>query len=189
MSVSTPAYGGATAPVSASASAPDTAPAKTKPSVLLSVLRRAASPLVLLVLWEVASRTGYLPERVLAAPSQIFVTLGELIASGEMGSNVWVSLHRVLTGLSVSLTLGTALALIAGLSRQGEVAVDSTMQMARTLPFLGLVPLFILWFGIGEFTKIALIAFATTFPMYLTCLLYTSPSPRDRQKSRMPSSA
>jgi sulfonate transport system permease protein len=168
MSVSTPAYGGATASVSSSASAPDTAPAKTKPSVLLSVLRRAASPLVLLALWEVASRTGFLPERVLAAPSQIFVTLGELIASGEMGSNVWVSLHRVLTGLSVSLTLGTALALIAGLSRQGEVAVDSTMQMARTLPFLGLVPLFILWFGIGEFTKIALIAFATTFPMYLT---------------------
>jgi sulfonate transport system permease protein len=74
----------------------------------------------------------------------------------------------VLTGLAVSLSLGTALALLAGLSRRGEVAIDATMQMARTLPFLGLVPLFILWFGIGEFTKIALIAFASTFPMYLT---------------------
>jgi sulfonate transport system permease protein len=130
--------------------------------------RRAAGPLVLLLAWEAAARTGVLPERILAAPSQIFVTLGELVASGEMGRNILVSLQRVLTGLSVSLTLGTALALLAGLSRKGEVAVDSTMQMARTLPFLGLVPLFILWFGIGEFTKIALIAFATTFPMYLT---------------------
>ena len=135
---------------------------------LSPLLKRAAGPLVLLALWEIASRTGVLPERILAAPSQIFVTLGELIVSGEIGSNVLVSLQRVLTGLAVSLSLGTALALIAGLTRQGEVAVDSTMQMARTLPFLGLVPLFILWFGIGEFTKIALIAFATTFPMYLT---------------------
>jgi sulfonate transport system permease protein len=136
--------------------------------LLASVLKRAVSPLVLLALWEFASRTGVLPERILAAPSQIFVTFGELLWSGEIGSNVLVSLHRVVTGLAISLTLGTALALVAGLSRKGEVAVDSPMQMARTLPFLGLVPLFILWFGIGEFTKVALIAFATTFPMYLT---------------------
>lgn len=132
------------------------------------LFKRAIGPLVLLAIWETASRTGVLPDRILAAPSQIFVTLWELILSGEIGSNVLVSLQRVATGLAVSLTLGTSLALIAGLTRQGEVAVDSTMQMARTLPFLGLVPLFILWFGIGEFTKIALIAFATTFPMYLT---------------------
>lgn len=133
-----------------------------------AILGRAISPLVLLALWELASRTGMLPERVLAAPSQIISTLWELTASGEIGSNVLVSLRRVLTGLAISLSLGTALALIAGLSRRGEIAVDSPMQMARTLPFLGLVPLFILWFGIGEFTKVALIAFATTFPMYLT---------------------
>ena len=136
-------------------------------NLLISAFRRAIGPLVLLALWETASRTGFLPERILAAPSQIFVTFGELIASGEIGSNALVSLQRVSTGLAISLSLGTALALISGLSRQGEAAVDSTMQMARTLPFLGLVPLFILWFGIGEFTKIALIAFATTFPMYL----------------------
>ena len=159
MSVSSPAFGAA--PVSAGLQ-------RLPRNVLTSVFRRAIGPLVLLALWETASRTGILPDRILAAPSQIFVTLGELIASGEMGANVLVSLQRVSTGLAVSLSLGTALALVAGLSRQGEVAVDSTMQMARTLPFLGLVPLFILWFGIGEFTKIALIAFATTFPMYLT---------------------
>lgn len=104
----------------------------------------------------------------MAAPSQIGSTFGALVASGEMGSNILVSLGRVLTGLSISLTLGTTLALIAGLSRRGEVIVDSPMQMVRTLPFVGLVPLFILWFGIGEFTKVTLIAFATTFPMYLT---------------------
>ena len=99
------------------------------------VFRRAFGPLVLLALWEIASRTGILPERILAAPSQIFTTLGELTANGEIGSNVLVSLQRVLTGMAVSLPLGTALALLSGLSRQGEVAVDSSMQMARTVPF------------------------------------------------------
>ena len=157
--------------VSTSASSPpqqEPIAASRKRPFLSAVLERAISPLILLAAWEIAARTGVLPERVLAAPSQILTTMGELILSGEIGSNVIVSLRRVLIGLAVSLSLGTVLALIAGLSRRGEVAVDSPMQMARTLPFLGLVPLFILWFGIGEFTKIALIAFATTFPMYLT---------------------
>jgi len=135
---------------------------------LRAFLSRAASPLTIVLLWEIAARVGWLPERILAAPSQIAATFGTLVASGEMGSNVLVSLGRVLIGLSISLTLGTVLALIAGLSRRGEVIVDSPMQMVRTLPFVGLVPLFIVWFGIGDFTKVTLIAFATTFPMYLT---------------------
>jgi sulfonate transport system permease protein len=59
------------------------------------------------------------------------------------------------------------LAIAAGLSRAGEEIVDAPMQMIRTLPFLGLVPLFILWFGIGETPKIALVALGTTFPIYL----------------------
>ncbi|MBB3213456.1 sulfonate transport system permease protein [Herbaspirillum sp. Sphag1AN] len=135
---------------------------------LRALLRRATSPLVIVLLWELASRTGVLPDRILAAPSQIASTFATLVASGEMGSNLLVSLGRVLTGLSISLTIGTGLALIAGLSRRGEFIVDAPMQMVRTLPFVGLVPLFIVWFGIGDFTKISLIAFATTFPMYLT---------------------
>ena len=151
-----------------SASQPEPIAASRKRPFFSAVLERAISPLILLAAWEIAARTGVLPERVLAAPSQILATMGELIVSGEIGSNVIVSLRRVLIGLAISLSLGSALALVAGLSRRGEVAVDSPMQMARTLPFLGLVPLFILWFGIGEVTKIALIAFATTFPMYLT---------------------
>ena len=129
---------------------------------------RAISPLSLLFLWEIASRTGLIPARILTAPSQIIGTFSDMVVSGEMQSNLLVSLGRILTGLAISISLGTILALISGLSRRGEVIVDSPMQMVRTLPFLGLVPLFILWFGIGEFTKIALITFATAFPMYLT---------------------
>src|SRR5437588_457282 len=72
------------------------------------------------------------------------------------------------TGLAIAIAIGTTLALVAGLSRRGEDAVDATMQMLRTLPFLALVPLFILWFGIGETPKIALVALGATFPIYVT---------------------
>ncbi|WP_368732447.1 ABC transporter permease subunit, partial [Proteus vulgaris] len=75
-----------------------------------------------------------------------------------------ISLGRVSAGLAIGVTLGTVLALVAGLSKQGEDAVDATLQMVRTLPHLALVPLFILWFGIGETPKVALVALGTLFP-------------------------
>lgn len=132
------------------------------------VAARLISPLVLLLLWELASRTGLLPPRIIAAPSAIGGTLWSMLSSGELFGHLWVSLLRALSGLSIGVSAGTVLALLAGLSRGGELAIDSPMQMLRTLPFLAIVPLFILWFGVGETPKIALIALGTTFPVYLT---------------------
>ena len=128
---------------------------------------RLISPLVLLLLWELASRTGLLPSRVIAAPSQIGGTLWAMIISGELGKHLWVSLQRALLGLGIGVSIGVVAALISGLSKKGEVILDSPLQMLRTIPSLALVPLFILWFGIGEFTKVALIVIGTTFPVYL----------------------
>ncbi|AZC23114.1 ABC transporter permease [Pseudomonas sessilinigenes] len=135
---------------------------------LVQLLLRLASPLLLLLLWELAARTGLLPARVIAAPSTIGATLWQMLGSGELGGHLWVSLKRAFAGLAIGVSLGTLLALLAGLSRGGELAIDSPMQMLRTLPFLAIVPLFILWFGVGETPKIALIALGTTFPIYLT---------------------
>lgn len=132
------------------------------------VLLRLISPLVLLLLWELAARTGLLPARIIAAPSAIGGTLWNMIISGELLTHLLVSLKRAMLGLTIGVSIGTVLALVAGLSRKGELAVDSPMQMLRTLPFLAIVPLFILWFGVGETPKIALIALGTTFPIYLT---------------------
>ena len=131
-------------------------------------LLRLISPLVILLLWEFASRIGVLPERIITAPSAIGHTLWSMILSGELFTHLLVSLQRAMLGLAIGVSIGTSLALIAGLSRKGELAVDSPMQMLRTLPFLAIVPLFILWFGVGETPKIALIALGTTFPIYLT---------------------
>ncbi|RAI64853.1 ABC transporter permease [Pseudomonas fluorescens] len=130
-------------------------------------LLRLLSPVVLLLLWELASQVGLIPQRVIAAPSQIGGTLWTMIESGELGRHLLVSLQRALVGLSIGVSIGVVAALISGLSKRGEVILDSPLQMLRTIPSLALVPLFILWFGIGEFTKVALIVTGTTFPVYL----------------------
>ena len=128
---------------------------------------RWLSPVALLGLWELASRLGIIPERTLAAPSAVAGTLVEMVWSGELPANLLVSFQRVALGLAFGVTAGIVLALVAGLSRRGEVTADPIMQIARTIPTLALTPLFIVWFGIGELPKVALIAFATTFPVYL----------------------
>ena len=128
---------------------------------------RWLSPLVLLLLWEASSRSGLIPEHTLAAPSRVIGTMLAMIASGELPRNLIVSLARAAAGLAIGVSLGIALGLVAGLSRQGEVAVDPIVQIKRTIPVVALSPLFIVWFGIGETTKVALIAFAALFPVYL----------------------
>jgi sulfonate transport system permease protein len=128
---------------------------------------RILSPVLLLLLWELGSRTGAIPQHILAAPSAVARTLFEMVGTGELPGNLLVSFGRVLAGLAIGLSVGIVLALVAGLSRPGEVAVDPLMQIKRTIPTLALTPLFIVWFGIGEAPKIALIAFASVFPVYL----------------------
>jgi sulfonate transport system permease protein len=77
------------------------------------------------------------------------------------------SLRRVVIGGSLGVSAGLVLGVVSGLWRRAEEAVDPTIQMMRTLPFLVLLPLFIVWFGIGETPKIVIIALGTMFPMYL----------------------
>ena len=132
-----------------------------------SFLRRWVSPLVILGLWELASVTGLLDERKLASPVQIAQAAWELIQDGTLGEATLVSLQRVAIGFAIGAIVGVSLAIVAGLSRLGEDAIDPPMQMLRTLPHFGLVSLFIIWFGIGETPKIALIALGATFPLYL----------------------
>ncbi len=128
---------------------------------------RWLSPVLLLALWELGSRFGVIPERVLAAPSTVAETFWALTISGELPANLLVSLARAAAGLSIALVVAVTLGLAAGLSRLGETAIDPLMQIKRTIPSLALTPLFIVWFGIGETPKIVLIAVATTFPIYL----------------------
>ena len=141
--------------------------ARAKPRIRSLSLGRWASPLALLALWEAGSRAGVIPSRILAAPSSVVLTLWSMILSGDLPTNLLVSLARAGAGLLIGVVVGSLLAVGAGLSKRGELAIDPPLQMLRTLPALALSPLLIVWLGIGESAKIALIAFATTFPIYL----------------------
>jgi sulfonate transport system permease protein len=129
--------------------------------------RRFVAPLLLVLAWQAGSMLGFIPARTVSAPADVMVSFYQLIVSGELQQNLLVSLGRVGVGLSIAIAAGTVLALIAGLSRLGEDSVDAPLQMLRTMPHLALVPLFILWFGIGETPKIALVALGGLFPIYL----------------------
>jgi len=149
--------------------APETIGVPSGPSLeaLLARHRRFLTPVVIVLAWQAGSSLGLIPSRLVASPAEIAATFWDLTISGELPRHLLVSLARVTAGLAIGLTLGIVFALIAGLSRRGEDAVDATLQMARTLPHLALVPLFILWFGIGEAPKVALVALGSIFPIYL----------------------
>ncbi|MDN4175478.1 ABC transporter permease [Nocardioides sp. SOB77] len=136
----------------------------------LHLLRRWVSPVALVALWQLASSTGVLDERKLASPAQVAATALDLVQAGTLGTQTLISLQRVGLGFAIGASIGLALAVVAGLSRIGEDAIDPPMQMLRTLPHFGLVTLFIIWFGIGETPKVALIALGATFPLYLNTL-------------------
>ncbi|MGW6567538.1 ABC transporter permease [Streptomyces sp. NPDC054975] len=130
-------------------------------------LRRTVGPLLLLVAWQVLSSTGVLAADVLASPGTIARAGAELIADGTLPNAMGVSLQRVAVGLLLGGAIGVSLALVSGLSRLGEDLVDAAVQMLRTVPWVGLIPLFIIWLGIGEAPKVALIALGVAFHLYL----------------------
>ncbi|MFJ8357486.1 ABC transporter permease [Streptomyces sp. NPDC093984] len=130
-------------------------------------LRRTSGPLLLLALWQLLSSSGALPSDVLASPGRIAQVAGDLVADGSLPSAMATSLRRVAAGLLLGTVIGTGLALVSGLFRIGEDLVDAPVQMLRTVPFVGLIPLFIIWFGIGEAPKVAIITLGVTFPLYL----------------------
>ena len=124
-------------------------------------------PLLLLALWAVASATGRLDPRFLSAPWTVVATAGELIENGRLQDNLLTSLGRVASGLAIGVPLGTVLALISGLSRWGEAIIDGPVQIKRAIPSLALMPLLILWLGIGETMKITVIAIGVLVPIYI----------------------
>jgi sulfonate transport system permease protein len=130
-------------------------------------LRRTTGPVVLLVLWQACSATGLLSQDALASPGTIARTAADLVEDGTLPHAMLVSVRRVAVGLLLGGVIGIGLALLSGLSRLGEDLVDATVQMLRSIPWVGMIPLFIIWMGIGEAPKIALIALGVAFHLYL----------------------
>ncbi|WP_345694839.1 ABC transporter permease [Kitasatospora terrestris] len=128
---------------------------------------RLLGPLVLLAVWAGASAAGLLDPRILPAPWSVLDTGAQLWAEGTLRADLGTSLWRAARGFAIGLTAGVVLALTAGLSRIGEALIDGTVQVNRAVPTLGLIPLFILWLGIGETFKVVIIAIVVYIPVYL----------------------
>lgn len=124
-------------------------------------------PLAIIVGWQILSSTGFIPVRILPAPSDVLRAGRKLLLSGELLWNVWVSFWRASIGLAIGGGIGFILGLANGLSRRSELVLDSTLQMIRNVPHLALIPLVILWFGIDETAKIFLVALGVFFPIYI----------------------
>nr|WP_221288957.1 ABC transporter permease subunit [Amaricoccus macauensis] len=128
-------------------------------------------PLTIILAWEALSRAGFIAANVLPAPSAVAAAFWKLLLSGELLRNIWVSSWRALAGFAIGGSIGFALGLANGLSRLSRDMTDTTLQMVRNIPHLALIPLVILWFGIGEEAKLFLVALGVFFPIYVNTLL------------------
>jgi sulfonate transport system permease protein len=123
-------------------------------------------PVAILALWWWYTRAGHANPSVFASPSAVWGAFREIQHNGQLTSFLLASATRAGWGLLIGAGVGLVLGVAAGLTALSEQLIDPTMNIVRTIPFLALMPLFILWFGIGEKFKILLIATATSLPMY-----------------------
>ncbi|MFS0856217.1 ABC transporter permease [Paenibacillus taichungensis] len=128
-------------------------------------------PVTLLIVWEVAGAMGYLNPVLLPTPSSIWKELVSMTETGELVRHLGISTWRALLGFLIGGGLGLTMGLWVGFSYKTERLLDPSFQMLRTLPHLAIAPLFILWFGFGETSKLLLIAKGSFFPLYVNTFL------------------
>ena len=138
----------------------------TAPATLLPLLL----PLAIVLLWQAASSFGWITNRLMPAPIQVVWAFWDKLTSGELAVDIQASAVRAISGLLVGGSIGFLLGLANGVSRLSHALTDTTLQMLRTIPNLALIPLVILWFGIGEEAKLFLTALGVFFPIYLNTL-------------------
>lgn len=128
-------------------------------------------PLLLLIVWQAIGGFGFVEEHILPTPLKILTTFGLLIGNGELLHHLTVSGQRVVLGFVLGAGAGILLGVMTGFSRLAQEVIDPSLQMLRTVPLLALIPLFILWFGVGEFGKVFMIALGAFFPVYVNFFL------------------
>lgn len=126
-----------------------------------------AGPVLILGLWSISSMYELIDTRMLPAPWTIAGTFLDLWTTGTLIGDIATSLQRAAIGFGLGLAFALVLSLLAGLTRVGDTLIDGTVQLKRAIPTLGLIPLLILWLGIGESFKIVIIALSVFVPIYI----------------------
>ncbi|MGJ5203442.1 ABC transporter permease subunit [Bradyrhizobium sp. HKCCYLR20261] len=129
------------------------------------------APVLLILIWEAAAQGGYLSPQVLPAPSKVVRTAFKLTTQGTLLNDLGVSLLRAAAGFAIGGAVGFALGILVGFSRIAEALIDRSIQMIRAIPFLAVLPLVIVWLGVGEAEKVFLVALGVTFPIYINTTL------------------
>lgn len=128
-------------------------------------------PVIIIIIWQLIGSLGWVTKTVLPTPWEIILAAKNLAVSGVLFTNMKVSIIRAACGFVIGGGLGLALGTLVGLSAKSESLLDPTLQMVRTIPHLAITPLFILWFGLGEESKILLIGLGAFFPLYVNTFL------------------
>ncbi|WP_406589804.1 ABC transporter permease [Bacillus atrophaeus] len=128
-------------------------------------------PFVIIAVWQIAGSLEIVSATVLPTPLVILLTFKDLIVSGELFVHLKISVYRVAAGFLSGAGIGLLIGLLVGFSRKTEHYIDPSLQMLRTVPHLAVTPLFILWFGFDETSKILLIALGAFFPVYINTFL------------------
>lgn len=153
--------------------APEPAGSGARGGLLRAMERHLAGfllPLLVVIIWEIAARAGAVNTLLLPPPSRVLLTLGQAAIDGSLWVNLGYSVRRWIIGFAFGGGVGLLLGALNGLSLRSENFTDTTVQMLRTVPFMGLTPLLVMWFGLGETPKVILIAVASFFPVYVNTL-------------------
>jgi sulfonate transport system permease protein len=129
------------------------------------------APAALVIVWEILARAGWISPQVLPAPSKVIATAIKLATTDSLLNDLGVSLLRAAAGFAIGGSVGFVLGVLVGFSRVAEAAIDRSVQMIRAIPFLAVLPLVIVWLGVGEAEKIFLVALGVTFPIYINTTL------------------
>lgn len=132
-------------------------------------LRNIALPVATLVLWELLGRTGHLPD-FLSTPGGIAAALAELIGSGELEQHVWVSMVRAGSGFAIGASLGVVMGLASGVWGPLRNFFDAPVSLLYPVPKIAFYPIILLWLGLGDMSKIAVVAISVWFPVFIASI-------------------
>jgi len=124
-------------------------------------------PVAIIALWQIGCSLGWISSRIMPSPADVASAFWTTTMSGQLPEDVLVSSARAFAGLLVGGSIGFLLGIANGVSKLSEQLTDTTLQMLRTIPHLAMIPLVILWFGIGEESKLFLTSLGVLFPVYL----------------------
>ncbi|URN94693.1 MAG: aliphatic sulfonate ABC transporter permease SsuC [Candidatus Pristimantibacillus lignocellulolyticus] len=135
-----------------------------------SSIAPAIIPILIVMVWQLLGQLGLISTRILPTPLAVAQAAVKLTISGELFGYVWSSTIRAFIGFAIGGAIGFFLGVLNGLSQTSNRLLDSSIQMIRNVPHLALIPLVIIWFGIGETAKISLVVLGVFFPIYMNTL-------------------